>query len=337
MLDLTLANAGGEDIGNLSGYLFEAEWGVDEDDERSFDLTLPIDHPFVPIAPGSILYAEGTELGGIVERCTVDTETRHVVYSGPTAHGLLQRHVLCPASGETHWTFSGDANAVLRAAVSDLGISDLFHVPDDAAGIAVSGQVRYEPAYTSLARQFAVCGAKILATWDGPSVEISAAPAGDYSDDELDSFVADYKLEVQHRPVNHLVCLGAGELLDRLVVHLYMGPSGVTQTRPTTVQGAWGENAEVYENTGDDEVGKLVEDGTSKLVELNEETASIEVGDGDAPERDVGDIVSASDWEADLHGTAKITAKVVTMERGEPVVATRIGKQSAQYWKGRIS
>ena len=61
-----------------------------------------------------------------------------------------------------------------------------------------------------------------------------AVPITDYSSEyeyDSDSDI-DFKVKICRNGVNHLICLGKGELKDRMVIHLYVDSAGnVGQTQ----------------------------------------------------------------------------------------------------------
>ena len=66
-------------------------------------------------------------------------------------------------------------------------------------------------------------GAKLAMYYRDGKVLMTAVPLVDYSqDEEWDSDQMNFQISNNERPVNHLICLGKGDLSERMVRHLYM-------------------------------------------------------------------------------------------------------------------
>ena len=145
-------------------------------------------------------------------------------------------------------------------------------------------------------------------------VVVSAVPIVDYSAEiEYSSDMnADYSMKLDRTGINHLICLGSGELRNRIVEHLYVDADGkISQT-----QTFFNENeiAETYDYAGASRED-LIKSGADQLrgeLNLNEFRISLE------SERDVaiGDIVGARDHITGYTVTAPITTKTVKCEEG---------------------
>ena len=110
--------------------------------------------------------------------------------------------------------------------------------------------------------------------------------------------------------VNHLICLGSGELKNRMRVDLYAD----TQGDISTIQSIVGadEYTQVYEYSNAKDVDDLKASGTAKLKELIADTPlEVEVKDGAYA---VGDIVGGYDYLMDITTKATITNVVVNVE-----------------------
>ena len=112
--------------------------------------------------------------------------------------------------------------------------------------------------------------------------------------------------------INHLICLGQGELKNRIVEHLYVDANGVISQTQTF----FGENeiAETYDYAGATRED-LIKSGADQLKgELNLNEFAIEL----ESEREVqiGDIVGSRDYITGYTVTAPITTKIVKFEDG---------------------
>lgn len=310
-MDLICANSSREDIGVIPDYDFDLAFGSDEND---FELTVSRnDHC---CEAGYYIYIEGTEYGGIVDAITSDTATENVTYSGRTWHGILNSKILCPDAGESYLTVSGDANTILGTLLSRMGLTALFSASAAPSGINVSGYqfARYVSGYDGIRQMLKSVSAKLRVAYSGGSVVLSAAPIVDYTQDGLDSDQLALKVKKTANKVNHLICLGSGELANRTVVHLYADASGnISQTQ--TFTGA-AEYTAVYDYSNAEDTAELIKGGTERLKELlQQDDLSVDVNEVDDP-YDVGDIVGASDDVSGLTISVPVTKKIIRVQNG---------------------
>ena len=312
MDDLTYTDARWRDAGVVVAYELAMEHGPAT--RNSFALACPLSSR-PAIEPRSLVYMEGTEFGGIVDEIGVEAKRprrKRAVYRGRTWHGLLAGKIVCPDAGRTHYRIRGEANAALLALVHRVGLGDLFTASSANSGIALDHQVRFADAYTAALGALRASGAKLAVSWDGDRAVLSAAPAKDWSAaDELDTDRLGFDMAKCYRPVNHLVCVGEGELTDRAEVHFFADAEGnVSQTQ--TLFGV-DERAAKYDYTNAD-AETLAEEGRKKLEELqNEDTCDADVAEGYS--YDVGDVVGAYDAETGIFVSAPVVGKAATVDR----------------------
>ena len=239
-MDLIVTDANGIDQGVLRGYTLDEAYGADEND---FTLTVPVSSHI--LSAGCRWYLEdvqdgqciGTEYGGIVDSIATDTGAQTVTYSGRTWHGVLESRVIAPDSGQDYLYVSGDANDVLRMLIERIGLSGLFTVSEDVSEVQIAGYQfpRYVMGYSGICDMLYKNGGKLTMAHVGQHVVLSAVPYCDYSnDEEWDSSQIDLSMKQSLRPVNHLICLGQGDLKDRAVIHLFTDEGGGVQPYAVT-------------------------------------------------------------------------------------------------------
>lgn len=312
MNDIIVAAPDGTELRCMLFSEYDFEIG---DEENSFLVTIPRPE-WESVANDSRIYIPGTEYGGLYKRLESDTKNNSVAVGGLTWRGMLQKKIISPPSGQDYATDSGELNAILGARVS-AAFPELFVGSSESTGITVSFQYqRYVPLYDGLKALLKSVGYKMQIEYDQVlrKVVVSAVPIVDYSSEiEYSSDMsADYSMTIDRTGINHLVCLGSGDLRNRIVEHLYVDGSGVISQTQTF----FGENeiAEVYDYAGasrDD----LIQSGVDQLKgELNLNEFRIEL----ESERDVavGDIVGSRDYITGYTVTAPITTKIVKFEDG---------------------
>ena len=255
-----------------------------------------------------------------------DTDAQEVTYTGRTWHGLLNSKIIEPDAGAGYLVLTGEANALLGALILRLGLGDLFTASGEDSGLTITGYKmnRYIAAYDGIRKMLRTENGKLRFTFADGKVVLSAHPRGDYTQDgDLDSDLVDLKVKRHYHPVNHLICLGRGELADREVIHLYVDADGkISKTQTFT---GMDERAEVYDNSNAESLEDLENGGIDKLKELalaDEVEASLDEG---GAQYEVQDIVGATDNITGLTATAEITKKIVTIENGQITISYKVG------------
>lgn len=318
--ELILADAGGTERGSVLDYDLDMGFGSDE---NSFDLET---HEGPEPSRGWTWYVDGTEYGGVIDSMGADTSDGSVTWSGRTWHGVLAGKVLRPPAGSDWLEVSGTATEVLASLVASLGLSGTFEATEPPGGSPrVSYRFeRYVGAYDGIRKMLRAHGLRLAMRREPGVVALWAEPVATYGD-EVDSDRIEFKVERDWRPVNHLVCLGDGELRDRVVVDLYADASGAV-SGTQTLFGA-DERAETYDysNASREE---LVEKGTERLAGMQTQ-GSIDVTVPDGADYAVGDLLVGRWARTGETVTAEVTKKVVKARLGELAVSFECGATTA--------
>lgn len=236
-----------------------------------------------------------------------------------------------------YFAMSGDANRCISYLIDRVGLSDLFSVPEDDAGVNVSKYQfeRYTDAYSGLHNMLASCGMRLNAVHTDGAVMLSAVPAIDYSQEkEFESQLIPFVSKAYKNKVNHLICLGSGELENRLVVHLYADADGnISETQ--TYYGV-DEYAAVYdypnagsiegeEVTEEDKRNELIASGKERFKELRKaDTIDIDFDIADDAYY-IGDIVGTLDSKTGISVTAEVKKKIVTLKNNHVNISYIVG------------
>lgn len=325
-MDLIYMNASMEDIGVIRAYEFDLAYGSDEND---FELKVSTENHCCEA--GYFVYIEGTEYGGIIDAVASDTAAEEVTYTGRTWHGILNSKVLCPDAGQDYLTVSGNANAVLGILISRLGLTSLFAASSETSTLSFSGYSLewYITGYDGIRKMLNSVGGKLLMSYENYKVILSAVPIVDYTDDGFDSDILSFAIKKASKKINHLICLGKGELKDRLVLHLYADVNGnISQTQTQT---GLDEYSAVYDYSSAEDADKLLAAGTQRLSELQkQDDLTISLAETDDA-YDVGDIVGATDNVTGIAIAVPISKKIVTIQNGIEAIAyeTNVANASA--------
>ena len=309
---IVVADANGVDLRALQFTEYDFEIG---DTENTFLVTC-LRGEWETIYDGSRIYIPDTEYGGLFKRLKTNTKNGTISCGGYTWRGMLQNKILCPLSGQDYAVDSGELNAIIGSRVST-AFPNLFEGSNESTGITVTYQYnRYVTLYEGLKAMLKSVGYKMRISYDQADgkVKVEAVPIADYSSQiEYSSDMnANYYMTKEGMGVNHLICLGQGELKDRTVVHLYVDANGnISQTQ--TFFGS-DEIAEVYDYAGasrDD----LFKSGVDQLKQKRNQN-SFRMDLETVIDVEIGDIVGGRDYTSGMRMAAPITTKVVTWRNG---------------------
>lgn len=321
-MDLIYMNSAMEDIGVLMDYELDLAFGADEN-----DFECQIQKESHCCEAGFYLYIEGTEYGGIIDSIKIDTAINRITYSGRTWHGMLDSKVLEPNSGQAYLTVTGEANEIIASLLSRMGLSDMFEASSVDSGINVNSYQmnRYITGYSGITKMLDSVGAKLQFTFRDRKVILSAVTKRDYTqEDEFDSDNVDFILKKKYNTVNHLVCLGRGELAERTVIHLYTDADG-NVSRTQTFHGLE-ECAAVYDYPSAESEEELINGGTEQLKSLMTNTDLIIDCDSESDSFDVGDVVGAYDNATAISVASAIRKKIVSIKNGQIIIQYKVGE-----------
>lgn len=292
-------------------------------DENDYEIKIRRDRWDERYAYGNVFYIKNTEFGGIIGRKKINTAEDTISLYGRTWRGKLDKKVIRPPSGHDYLKVSGELNAVLYTLVTEQ-FNDYFVVSQNDTGVSVTNYQfdRYCTLLSGITKMLKSVGYKLHIEYIQQErgqpgyVELSAVPIVDYSErlelsqDSRLNFVFD---EVKNG-VNHLICLGKGELQDRQVIDLYVGQNGSIGTTQyyTGIQ----EVAETYEDTSS-ESDELEEKGREKLQELMNSTSFSMDVESLGMEVEIGDIIGGRDYVTGMYAAKPIAKKIYKVEGGK--------------------
>lgn len=304
-MDVNYTDTNRIDQGALQGFAID----FDTADSKDFEITVGIDNNV--LQGNSYWYIEGTEYGGIVDEITVNTESNQITYVGRNFRGMLGSKIISPPPGEDYRIVYGNIAEVTKSLLIDSNIQDIFSVQRCNVNLSSYRFKRYTDLYSGLVDLAYSCGKVIALTARMgkrgsqsclDKVMISFVDRFDYSGD-IEYTGADIKFLITkgYNAVNHLICLGKGELKDRLVAHLYVDGDGDIVEK----QYYFGidEIVATYDLSSEESLEELKKQGASKLGEMMSKD-SFEVT---APEIElkIGDVIG---------GYEKVTGYTVRRE-----------------------
>ena len=324
MNEVIVARANGEELRSALYTEYDFETG---DDKNSTFLVTFLKDEWKSIPDGGRLYIPNTEYGGLYKKTEVVSKYGTVAAGGYTWRGLMHRKVIEPESGEDYAVDSGELNDIIGSRVS-AAFPHLMVGSNETTDVTVSYQYkRYCTLYDGLKSMLASVGYRLRLAYDQVQARlvVDAVPIVDYSSEiEYSSDMnAHYKMTLDYMGINHLICLGAGELRDRVVIHLYVDRNGVI----STTQSLFDEDEVVgiYDYKGA-EYDELMKSGIEQLErDINRSKFSIDLDT--VKEVAIGDIVGSRDYTTGYTVKAPITTKVVKCREGVEKTEYKLSEQ----------
>lgn len=323
MGEIIIADSNGEELRSMLFREYDFEIG---DEENTFLVTCNRAE-WENVPDKARVYIPDTEYGGIYKRLEADTKNNSLAIGGYTWRGLLQNKVIVPPSGSAYATDSGEINEIIARRVSE-AFPGLFVGSNESTGITVSYRYgRYVSLYDGLKEMLRAVGYKMRIAYDQDRcrVVVDAVLIVDYSSmiEYSSDMNANYSMIINKMGVNHLICLGEGELANRTVEHLYADTNGVISQ--TQTQFGIDEVAAVYDYAGASRAN-LIESGENQLksnASKNEFSIDLESIQDVA----VGDIVGSRDYITGYTVMAPITTKIVKWKDGFETTEYRLSDE----------
>lgn len=275
------------------------------------------------------IFSPGTEYGGRILDLKRKTSSTSKTWYFDTWRRMLSQSIIEPPAGEAYYRIEKmDANAMLKVVFAGR-FEEFFVIPDNLSGIEVSGQFdRYTTLLDGVTKLLKAHGAKIKitavqgGTGEKFHVQVEAVPIIDYSEEieySQDNRVT-LTLRDKRRGINHLICLGNGELTERTVRHLFVQEDGSIGNN----QYFFGidERVAVHDYSNAEDESELLESGKEKLESLrNYKKMDMTVDDLDL---DIGDIVAGRDRETGLYLAQRIVNKVLKIKKGKETITYKV-------------
>lgn len=309
-MELIVADSAGNTLFPISDFELDADAGWGDGVDNTFDLV--VRDPSAPLPEAAWrFFADGSEIGGRVEGFELKTgrNATELHWTGSTWTGVLAKRLLWPDSGQNYLTLSGDANAVLRAAIRRLDLASLFTVPDTAAGVNVNYQCSRDTpdAWTNLRLAMRSAGLRLDAKWVDGACRLQAVRVTDWRG-KVDSDLVSFDLTSDLLVTNHLKAAGKGELASREVVDVYAdryGNVGATKAMAGVFE------LEEYYDANNSEGDDLRDQATNRLKDMQTE-GSVKVTVGEGVSFGLGDVVEARHYSPNVTISVEISSRVTT-------------------------
>lgn len=330
-MELIRTDEQGRELGYVLNGNIDMEVGEDEKNSiNDFEVEFRRENWDGGITYGSRLICLNTEFGGIVKQIYTDTEDDSIKVKGYTWRGMMIKKVIKPPEGKDYKVVSGELNQIIRESV-EKEFPGLFYGVLDNTGIYVNNYQyeRHCTLHAGLVKMLKSVGYRLDIRYcsgdmgDLGYVQVKAAPIIDYSSEyELSNDNnMNFTIDDNRRGVNHLICLGKGELKDRMVIDLYVDASG--RIGQTQYYKGIDEVTEIYDSNGS-ERADLLKNGTEKLETLKSKTEYNMTMKKLEGEIDIGDIVGGKDFLTGISVKKPIDRKIWTISEGVETISYKL-------------
>lgn len=317
-MDMIYADRNGVELGILSDCSLDLDIG----DTNDFEISVYSDNAILDY--DYRVYVNGTEYGGIVSQIKVDTSANKVTYCGKTWRGILSNYIIAPFSGDDYMMLSGNVSMITGALLNMFDLLGNFEV-DYFCDVEVNNYQfdRYCTLLDGITKMLKSIGYRLNISCTDGIVTLAPVPIHDYSD-ELEysqDCNIDFKIEDNRGGVNHLVCLGSGELKDRQVINLYLQADGtIGKTQYYT---GIDERADVYDYSSVESLEELEKSGREHFAELlDSQTLEMSI---DEINVELGDIVGGRERITGIYMAQPITQKIVKITDGKLQISYKVG------------
>lgn len=331
-MDLIKTDKYGRQIGYVQGANIDFEVGADESDSiNDFEIELKRWNWDGSIEYGSRVFSPGTEYGGIVREISTDTSANVIRAKGDTWRGMMTKKIIQPLSGQDYAVASGELNSIIKSKV-EAEFPGLFYGVEINTGIIVTNYQfdRYCTLHAGLVKMLKSVGYRLDIRYQEGDVgmagyvSVRAVPINDLSSEyELtNDNNMNFTTDDNRRGINHLICLGKGELKDRLVIHLYADQNGTISQTQQFFKGVE-EIVAIYDSSGS-ERDDLIKNG---IKELENKKSSMSYNmtmtklEGNI---DLGDIVGGKDYLTGISMKKPIGRKIWTISSGKEKVVYKL-------------
>lgn len=320
-LKFIVANEKGEELGYVkeANYI-DLELGENNDFELEFSTDAWKEEAY---NWGYRIFIPNTEYGGLLEERKTSTGQGTVTWLGYTWRGLLSQKIIQQPDNQTHLVVSGDANKIIKDIIGRR-FDSLFVVETEVSGIEFKNYQfdRYCTVLDGLEKMLASKQARLKISYKqgtpgllDSAVLLSAVPITDWSeyleysqDGRLTFTTEDYR-----RGINHLICVGEGEGIERQILHLYVQKDGsIGETQYYT---GLEEREALYSYTSMEDLEQLKKDGIKHLESLrNYSGMEAHINNVDV---DIGDIVGGRDRVTGMSIQQPVFGKILTVKNNE--------------------
>lgn len=313
-IDFIYTDSNLNDLNYLKNTTIDLEIGKYGVASNDFEITLSSRDYDTSLKEKSIIYSEDSEWGGMIESIKSDTATSNITFKGITFRGMLEKEYVQPLNNQAYYFANGEANKVLNDLISNR-FNDLFIIDNiGLSDINVNYQIRDLNLLQAIEKMFfkANISSRLDIKFYEGKVHLQAIPIVDLSDLLLydNSYGLSMIAETPAKQYNHILCLGKGELTQRLRVNLFLNKKNEWTTNESeSYYIGLDRKTYVYENTNTDDSATIIKDAIEKVKDING-TSSLSIS-FKSDNAELFDVVGSKEEITGIEFKESITSKIL--------------------------
>lgn len=243
-----------------------------------------------------LVYVPGTEFGGMIGEIVSENEPNSIFLRGDTWRGMMTKKIIIPSAETHYYTAYGNSTEIIKKLLKAFFDDRIVQA---AEGIGVQIGSYQFPRYCDLMTGINLMLATKEHTAKIRYVQTAASGYFEVGSSQIRNFSAvpgeevEIRSDVRRNGINHLICLGKGQLGSRMVRHIYLDSSGNVTDRQV-MKGRY-EQAAVYDFSAAQDAADLIKSGTQYLQDLKSQTILEVTGNSIDKDREIGDLVRTTD------------------------------------------
>lgn len=302
------------------------KFDLDFDTTNTMDYSLTVDSSIKGIDDNGFIYIPGTEYGGIIDKKTPSTTTGTTVFYGRNFRGLLNSKIIIPAKNTDYRYINGDIYTALNSFIEEFDLVSYFRIDKESiAGYTLTNYkiARYCSLYSLILSVCKIINKSLWLYYDlsQKKIILSFRSALDQTKEGIfTNSQLGMEVTKASRLVTHMICLGAGQLKDRVTADIWLNAD--KKTFSTTDQSFFGldEYTYIYENVNSGSKEDLIESGIEKFEELiNVDSISVALEPDESFK--IGDKIGGYEPITKTSITSTISNIIVNISDGEESIS----------------
>lgn len=279
-------------------------------DENNFQLDFHL-NMFEKMKSVAFISADNSEFGGRVNSYKIDTAGKTASLFGNTWRGMLNEKIIVPKKNEDYFILSGKPYEIVKKLLEYTGMNEFFFVKQfNAPAVSDFKFNRYCTLLEGINALLTQINYYLILRYENGKVYISAMQNN--LNDEIDNYDCDFVIQKNTCPVNHLICLGKGDLKDRAVINLYLQEDGSIGNDQFYI--GIKERTAVYDYSNAENIEELKNSGIKRFKELMSAEESVEMTLYDA-DKEVGQKITVYEHLTGEKITKQISKKVLDLNK----------------------
>ncbi len=274
--------------------------------QLDFDLNI-----FEKMKSIEFISVDKSEFGGKVTSYIIDTANKKASAKGNTWRGMLNEKIIIPPNNSDYYILSGEPYLIIEELLRHTNMNELFSVkPFNAPSVSNFKFNRYCTLLEGINALFKQINYVLILMYENGRVYVSGLKNS--LNEELDNYDCDFVIQKSTCPVNHLICLGKGDLKDRQVIDLYLQEDWTIGDNQYYI--GVNERTAVYDYPNVESIEELKNKGIERLKELAAEDENIEMTLNNT-DKEIGQSITVYEHFTGQSLTRQISKKVLNISK----------------------